>query len=204
MKQNINFKELRQKTYLAYHQDGLIDILVGLGIIGFGLNMAADNSALLVLSWIPIILYAPLKKFITIPRIGYVKFDSQRTHSVQMIVVILVGLTTLAFFLGMFVFLRNDSLSTEASVWLKKYHMLLLGTFVTVAFVIGGLLTGIKRLYIQAVLAEFVLIIGIELGLQPPTYVMIWGGLTFLIGAWLLVQFLRKYPVVGEDGNDVI
>jgi hypothetical protein len=200
----INFKDLRQKTYLAYHQDGIIDALVGLGIMGFGLNMAADNSALLVLSWIPIILYAPLKKLITVPRLGYVKFDDERTNSIRMILGILVGLTALAFFLGMFIFLRNDSLSVDASAWLKKYHMLLLGTFVALAFVIGGLLTGIKRLFVQAVLAELVLIGGIELGLQPPTYVLIWGGLTFLIGAWLLVQFLRQYPVANQENDDVV
>lgn len=204
MRQNTNFKELRQKTYLAYHQDGLIDALVGLGIIGFGLNMAADNGALLVLSWIPIILYAPLKKFFTVPRLGYVKFDSERTTNVRLTILLLVGVTTLALFLGLLVFQRGDSLSADWSALLQKYHMLLLGTFVAIGFVVGAALSGIKRFYGQALLAEFVLISGIELGLEPPTYVMIWGGLTFLIGAWLLVQFLRQYPVVGEEGNDVI
>jgi hypothetical protein len=202
MAQDIKFKELRQKTYLAYHQDGLIDALVGLGILGFGVNMMTESSGFIALSWIPFILYAPLKRYITIPRLGYVKFDSERTHSIRLIMSVLVGLTSLAFFLGLFVFLRNDSMSADTSALLKKYHMLLLGTFVALAFVAGGLLSGIKRFYFQAVLAELVLISSIELGLQPPVYVMIWGGLTFLIGAWLLVQFLRQYPVSGGEDDD--
>lgn len=202
MTQDIKFKELRQKTYLAYHQDGLIDVLVGLGIIGFGLNMATENSALLILSWIPFILYGPLKKYITVPRLGYVKFDSERTNSIKLTVSFLVGLTSLALMVGMIVFLRSDDLSANAAALLKKYHMLLLGTFVAAAFVIGGLLSGIKRFYVQAALAELILISGIELGLQPPTYVLIWGGVTFLIGIWLLVQFLWQYPVVSEEDDD--
>ncbi len=204
MTQNINFKELRQKTYLAYHQDGLLDTLVGLGILGFGLNMLTESSALIVLSWIPFILYAPLKKFITIPRLGYVKFDNERTTNVRMTMLLLVGVSTLALFLGLFVFTRSDSLSADWSALLQKYNMLLLGTFVAIGFVVGAVLSGIKRFYGQALLGELVLISGIELGLESPTYVMIWGGLTFLIGAWLLAQFLRQYPVIREGGNDVI
>ncbi|MCB9421130.1 MAG: hypothetical protein H6667_15115 [Ardenticatenaceae bacterium] len=203
MAQDIKFKDLRQKAYLAYHQDGLIDALIGLGIAGFGVNMATDNSAFIALSWIPFILYAPLKKRITVPRLGYVKFDRERTYSIKLIMSILVGLTALAFFLGMAIFLRSDNLSTDATALLQKYHMLILGSFVAAAFVVGGALSGIKRFYLQAGLAELVLISGIELGLEPPTYVLIWGALTFLIGLGLLVQFLRQYPVAGEDGNDV-
>lgn len=202
MTQDIRFKELRQKAYLAYHQDGLIDTLVGLGILGFGVNMMTDNSAFIVLSWLPFILYAPLKKAITVPRLGYVKFDSERTKSIKLTVSLLVGLTSLAFFLGMAIFLRNDSMSADMDVFLKKYHMLLLGSFVAAGFVVVGLLSGIKRFYLQAALAELVLIGGIELGLEPPAYVMIWGGLTFLIGLVLLVQFLRQYPAVGGEGDD--
>ncbi|MEJ2747631.1 MAG: hypothetical protein P8183_06945 [Anaerolineae bacterium] len=204
MKQNITFKDLRQKTYLAYHQDGILDTLVGLGIIGFGVSMLMDSSLSFALSWVPFFLYAPLKKRITVPRLGYVKFDSERTTSVRMIILLLVGITTLALFLGLFVFMRGDRMSTDLSALLDKYLLLLLGSFVAVGFVVAAALSGIKRFYGQALLGELVLITGIELGLQPPTYVIIWGVLTFLIGGWLLVQFLRKYPVVGEDGDDVV
>lgn len=203
MTQNINFKDLQQKTYLAYHKDGLIDTLVGLGILGFGLNMATDSSAFIVLSWIPFILYAPLKKMITVPRLGYVKFDSERTTSVKMTKMMFVGVATLALFLGLFVFARGDSMAADMSALFKKYHMLLLGSFVAIAFVVGAALSGIKRFYVQAGLALLVLIGGIELGIEEPVYVLIWGGLTFLIGAWLLVRFLQQYPILKGDENDV-
>ncbi len=203
MTQNIDFKQLKQKTYLAYHQDGLIDLLVGLGIIGFGINMASESSAFIVLSWIPFILYAPLKKKITIPRLGYVKFDSERTKSIQMSKIILLGVLTFAMFLGLFIFTSKDTLSPEISDLLGKYHMLILGTITAAAFVVTAVTTGIKRFYGQAILAELVLIIGIELGIEPPTYVLIWGALTFLIGAILLIRFLQQHPHISEK-NDVV
>jgi hypothetical protein len=51
MSQEMDFKKLQQRTYESYHQDGLIDIIFVLGFIGFGLNMALDNSAFLFMGW---------------------------------------------------------------------------------------------------------------------------------------------------------
>ncbi|MFQ5436158.1 MAG: hypothetical protein ACE5FD_14900 [Anaerolineae bacterium] len=203
MSQSMEFKEIRQKVFLAYHGDGLVGALVGLGIIGFGVGMATDASAFIVLSWIPFMLYVPLKSRITISRIGYVKFDSARTTSNRLILTLLTGIGTLAMFLGLFVFVRTGEMSRSMTELLGKYYMLLLGSFVAIAFVVGGALAGIKRFFAQAVLAMVVLMTGIELGIDPPVYVMVWGGLTFLIGAVLLVQFLRRYPVIHEGDDHV-
>ena len=57
MSQENDFKKLQQRTYESYHQDGLIDIIIGLGFIGFSLNMAFDNSAFIFLAWMPIIFW---------------------------------------------------------------------------------------------------------------------------------------------------
>ncbi|MCP5099100.1 MAG: hypothetical protein GY943_26400, partial [Chloroflexi bacterium] len=83
MAPNTNLKALRQKTYLSYHQDGIIDLMVGLSTLGFGISMAAEGSGFIVLSWIGFLLYAPLKKVITVPRLGFVKFDDEQTQRVK-------------------------------------------------------------------------------------------------------------------------
>jgi len=72
MSQEKQFKDLGRKAYLSYHQDGLIDILIGLGILGFGLMMLTDSVVFNMLAWMPIIFYVPLKNRITVPRFGYV------------------------------------------------------------------------------------------------------------------------------------
>ena len=43
MSQKTQFKELAQRAYRSYHQDGIIDILIGIGIIGFSMVMLTDN-----------------------------------------------------------------------------------------------------------------------------------------------------------------
>ena len=98
MSQDKQFKELSRKAYLSYHQDGLIDILIGLGILGFGLMMLTDSIVFNLLAWMPIIFYVPLKNRITVPRFGYVQFSSERTKKLRSLLVFLVGLLALIFF----------------------------------------------------------------------------------------------------------
>ena len=100
MSQEQDFKKLQQRTYASNHQDGLLDIIIGLGFIGFGLNMAFDNSAFIFLAWMPIIFYVPFKNRITVPRIGYVKFSTSNS-----IVLGAVFAGLLVFLLGLFIFL---------------------------------------------------------------------------------------------------
>ena len=49
MTRNQNLKQLAKKTYMSYHQDGLVDLLVGWVIIAFAAMMAFDQSAFLFL-----------------------------------------------------------------------------------------------------------------------------------------------------------
>ena len=104
------FDKLRRRAYLEYHKDGILDILIGLCVIGFGLNMLTDSSALLILSWMPIIFYVPLKNRITVPRFGYVRFDSDRSRSVRASMGILSGVLMLGLFIGIYVFTVGDKI----------------------------------------------------------------------------------------------
>ena len=64
------FSKLERKAYLSYHQDGLIDIIIGLCTVGFAVNMLADNATFTILGWMPVLFFAPLKNWITIPRVS--------------------------------------------------------------------------------------------------------------------------------------
>ena len=44
MSQGDDFKKLERQAYLTYHQDGLLDIAFGLGILGVGLMLLTDGS----------------------------------------------------------------------------------------------------------------------------------------------------------------
>lgn len=196
MSQDKDFKKLQQKTYQSYHQDGLIDMIIGIGFIGFGLNMALDNSAFLFLAWMPIILYVPFKNRITVPRIGYVKFSGSNTRLfIFVAVLLLVSLAGIFFFL----FTGQANIPPQLSAWIGQYHMLPLGGIAALCFVGAGLLTGITRLYAYAVLTIGMFAAGIWLGIQQSIFVMATGFLIEAVGIWLLIRFLQKYPNATEE-----
>jgi hypothetical protein len=133
---------------LSYHQDGLIDILIGLGILGFGLMMLTDSVVFNILAWMPIIFYVPLKNRITVPRFGYVQFSSDRTKHLRLLGVLLLGLLALIFFAGLYIFDVSDNLPPAIKTAMGKDGMLLVGGLFAFMLVVAGLVTRLDRLFI--------------------------------------------------------
>ncbi len=201
MSQNIDLKELRKKIYLSYHQDGLIDIIIGASILGFGLQIATDNSAFLFLTWMGFILYTPLKNRLTVPRLGYVRFDEERKTTMRLVLMVAVGILVLAMFIGLYVFILSDSMPQTLSDWLRKYHMLVLGTFIAIPLIAAAFWMGVKRLIVYAGLTIVVILAGIQLEIPAPVYIIALGCTILLSGLWILFRFLRQYPIVSKDKN---
>ena len=197
MSQEQDFKKLQQRTYASYHQDGLIDIIIGWAIIGFGINMALDNSAFLFISWLPIILYVPIKNRVTVPRIGYVKFSSSNSLILGIVLAVLMVLL-----LGIFILLilGPELIPTQISEWFREYYLLLFGSIFGLGFVGAALATGITRFYAYAVMLVVVFAGGIWLNVAEPIYVITAGVLIGIVGIVLMVRFLRKYPLLAGDG----
>ena len=189
MSQEQDFKKLQQRTYESYQQDGLIDMIIGLGMIGFGLMLAFDSSVFLFMSWMPIIFYVPFKNRITVPRIGYVKFSSS---NLRLALALGAGLLVMLFVVGLYLFVVSENISLQVREWLGQY--LWLGGLVAVCFLGAALLTGITRFYAYAGLILLIFSVGTWLGIQPPIFVIISGLLIEITGVWLLVRFLVKYP----------
>ena len=198
MSQEQDFKKLQQRTYQSYHQDGLIDIIIGLAIIGFGLMLAFDSSVFLFMSWMPIIFYVPFKNRITVPRIGYVKFSSS---NLKLAMALGTGLLVMLFIVGLYLFAVSDNISFQVKEWLGQY--LWLGGIVAVCFLGAALLTGITRFYAYAGLILLIFSVGTWLAIQPFFIVITSGLLIEITGFWLLVRFLVKYPLnSGESTHE--
>ena len=85
MTENINLKEIERKAWKSCYQDGIWDIFLGLILLNFGIAPLMEEITgttylisyiiLLVLGYI--IFYGG-KKYITVPRIGNVKFSPKR------------------------------------------------------------------------------------------------------------------------------
>jgi len=196
MTQEQDFKKLQQRTYASYHQDGLIDLIIGLGIIGFGLMMAFDSSVFSMLSWMPIIFYVPFKNRITVPRIGYVKFSSSGVRIFSGIFIALLSFFLLA---GIYYFVISGSVSPELSAWIREYYLLVLAIIVAITFSSAAFLTGITRLYAYGLLFLLIFATGNWLGIEPYIYILATGIVIEAVGIWLMVRFLRRYPLPEQE-----
>ncbi|MDX1416618.1 MAG: hypothetical protein R3293_20630 [Candidatus Promineifilaceae bacterium] len=199
MSQDKEFKELARKAYISYHQDGLIDILIGVGIIGFAFMMLTGNVVFNMLAWMPVLLYVPIKKRITIPRFGYVQFTSKEKRHVQLLIGLIVGILFLAFFLGLYFFIASGSMPPALFGLVQRYDLLLLGFLLAIPMILGGALTGLSRFYAYAVLTLVIIGTGIFLGIDAPYYVLLLGLAILMVGINLMIRFLRKYPLPDEE-----
>jgi len=196
--QDSKLKKIGQKAYLSYHQDGIIDLVIGLCTLGFGIRMLNNSILFMIFSWLPILFYLPLKKAITYPRLGYVQFARSKTAPVLALLVV-VGLIVLIFALGIF-------FPIEMKGVLQQYDMLMLilESIIVIGLILIGALTGIKRMYAYAALYGLGMPVSITLGANPVYSVLIASAIVLCYAVVLLTQFLRRFPVSPEDGYDEI
>jgi hypothetical protein len=189
-----DLKQLQQRVYWSYHQDGLVDILFGLGVIGFGLMMLTGVVIYDILAWVPLAFYVPIKRAVTIPRYGYVEIQSGRTRR-WAVISVLVGAAALFLVLGLTSLIRNDRLPAGWQVWLSSYDMLIIGALLSIPLTLISALTGLRRMLGYVGLVFAVILGGILLGIQPGLYMITLGAIILLIGAVYLGRFLSRYPI---------
>lgn len=195
------YKELRRRAYLSYHQDGLIDIILGLCILGFGLNLilVSKSGDYGVLAWIWFVLYMPLKNRITFPRLGYVRFDSRRGGARRWTLAALLGVWSFALLMGVLVFMNTEQVPAVIKSIFGRGPIPVLGIIVSMTLAGIAALTGVKRLYTYAGLGVFLFLGGALLNVSPAVYTLLFGACILLTGLAMLVRFVRKYPA--EQGT---
>ena len=198
---DINLKDVEQRTYKSYHQDGLIDIFVGIYILLFAtgiiLNTTLDFSTWFIIPAIFPALMVPIwvsiKRRITTPRIGYVKFKTTSTNKITAIFIGTLVTGIGAFFL--FTFASTQSWALELRNIIIQNGILFTGLG---AFIISSLFAytiGLKRLYAYGLLA-LALLSAIQFIAFPFEYILLAIGLIITIcGVALLRKFVQKYPI---------
>ena len=200
-KQN-TLREIEKKAYMSYHQDGLLDIVIGLYALSFGLGIFADKilefsfAAIVPAIMISIVLpiWIQAKRKITMPRIGFVKFGARGSNKLFAIFLGLAvaGLGVLLAF-GVFVLGPNGT-----PFWIEilfQYGMIWIGLG---AAVIGSLFAytmGLKRLHGYGLLTLALLVSGHFLGIPFEYLLLTIGSVIIASGAALLAQFIRRYPL---------
>jgi len=199
-----DFGPLKRKVYLAYHQDGILDLVAGSVVLGFGLNMLTDNIVFLMLGWLGMMSYVLVKQRVTVPRFGYVRFESENVTRKKAWISVGIGVLFVLFFLALNLFVSRQPASPETRAWIQRYHMVPLSAMLFgLPALAGAIFLGLKRFYLYALLVVSLPLLGAWLMVETYVPIMTTGVIMIAVGAVLLVGFLRKYPlnVEGEDAS---
>jgi hypothetical protein len=201
-KQN-TLREIEKKAYMSYHQDGLLDIVIGLYALAFGLGIVADRilefgfasimPAIMISIVLPIWIQA--KRKITMPRIGFVKFGARGSNK---LFALLLGLSIAG--LGVFalfgVFLATGQ--NGRPWWIEilfQYGMIWIGLGSAVIGSLFAYTMGLKRLHGYGLLTLALLASSHFLSIPFEYPLLVIGSVIIASGAALLVQFIRRYPL---------
>ena len=199
-----DFSPLKRKVFLSYHQDGILDLVAGSVVLGFGLNMLTDNIVFLMFGWLAMMLYVLIKQRVTVPRFGYVRFESKKQTEKKAWVSVGIGVLFVLFFLTLNVFVSRRPTSPDMQAWIQRYHMVPLSTMLFGLPALGAaIFLGLKRFYLYALLAVGLPLVGAWLNSETYLPIVTTGVIILVFGAVLLVNFLQKYPLEaeGEDAS---
>jgi hypothetical protein len=150
------------------------------------------------LSLLPIFVYVPLKNRITVPRFGYVRFESERDARRKWVKSILIlGLLALCV-VSIGLFLLSGWPAPAGVAWIREHTMLFWGLSAAMLFALVGIFSGILRFGIYALLSLLLTAGASSLGLLEFVPVLMLGAVIVIVGVVLLVRFLRKYPLTPE------
>ncbi|MBU0953215.1 MAG: hypothetical protein KKA90_02205 [Nanoarchaeota archaeon] len=184
----IDLKALEHKAWTTYFQDGLWDLFFGIMVLSMGLRGLTDNPVFTMGVMLALVVAIFGKRYITIPRIGVVKFGparkaKQRRIAAALIIslLVLVGFLLPEYWLPLAVV----PLSPLIALWLAVFFAILAHAL------------EFPRLYLYGLLfagSEFVWgVYGLPFG--PLAHVLS-GTLIIVIGIGVLLRFLHQYPQV--------
>jgi hypothetical protein len=200
-----SLREVEKRTYISYHQDGLIDIFVGTYVLLFAsgillFTMADFNTGFVIPAIFPAIMvpiWISAKKQITMPRIGYVKF---RNKGANRLMAVFLGL--MVFGLGafaVFTFASSQGWALTLRNLITSNGMIIIGIGSASIASLFAYTMGLKRLYTYGLLTLALFLTGHFITI-PFEYILVTIGLVILVNGFvLLMQFIRRYPLTQGD-----
>ena len=207
MTKKTSLREVEKKTYMSYHQDGLLDIFVGIYVLLFGigillLTMTDFSTWFIVPAIFPAIMipiWISAKKRITMPRIGYVKFGVRGANKMMAIFlgIAVAGLGTFMVF-GLGASMGEGWALTLRDILISN-SMLIIGIGALTISSLFAYTMGLKRLYGYGLLIFVLFFTGYFVAIPFEYFLVIIGLVIIISGFALLTRFIRKYPLPQGD-----
>jgi len=195
MTEHLNMKEIQRKVYMSFFQDGVWDIFLGLFVLGWGLSILTEGTYLPGVIFVCIYLTIwGIKRWLTYPRIGYVKFSATSRRRIQARFLILLTVVLLLGVLASVLW----GIGTRPQ-WLADYFPLLFNGMLAAIVCLGAYWAGVIRFYLHAALIFLGAVFHQWLGIQWEFGFIGAGSIIVLVGLGFLISFLRKYPKTVEE-----
>ena len=211
MSEKLNLKELERKAWRSFFDDGLWDIYLGLLLALMGVS-AFMNSLDLTEGvhmgiYIGLLIFTMLgfwaaKRYITVPRIGRVKFGSERKK--RRIKTSLVLFASVVF--GFILFLALGGVARGDVSRALPWDVIVPAAWALNMLLVFGLMgyfLEFERLYFIGLV--YAIVLPLDAILQKTTelrivpYMFLFAGLLIVaVGVIYLTRFLRNFPVRGE------
>jgi len=210
MSEKLNLKELERRAWRSFFDDGLWDIYLGLLLALMGISGLLDRSGLtegagmsIYIGLLAVVMAAfwAAKRFITVPRIGQVKFGRER--KVRRIKTALVLFASVVF--GLVVMLLASRARQDGSLEIFGSAFLPVVWAINMLVVFGamGYFLDFERLYfiglmyaITIPLNEILIsLANVRIG---PYLFFGCGSIIVAVGIFYLARFLQNYPVIQE------
>jgi len=222
MSETLSLKQLEQKAYRSFFKDGLWDISLGTLLLALAVGTAISR---LGITWgyvipdlhvITLSLYLVAtavlvvgKRYITVPRLGAVRFGSARKARLSVSALILVG----SALFGLVLFLLFSDRLVPGWLSGRMIGLIVFGLNALIVFSLLAHFLDFSRLYGYAVLWALAFPASEAVAAHTPlsgafAFLFTIGGFSAVmlgIGTVLLVRFLRGYPIatqpaIGSDG----
>ncbi|QRN84504.1 hypothetical protein JR338_13035 (plasmid) [Chloroflexota bacterium] len=196
-KNNLNKSDLRRRLLLLYHQDGILDLVVGSCLALLTLVMAFDQGAFIGLIGIPAIFYIPFKDQIALPRIGLIRFDKPSKNQARLTLVAIFGVIALFAFVLIFILLPESGGSIRTL--LAQNEILIFALLLAGVLFLIGLLMHNQRFLLYAVISLAFIGLAAWQGLRMWIPVAGCALIILVTGTGLLIRFRHQFPK--QDGE---
>lgn len=213
MAKNLSIKEAERRAYqLSTSQDGLYDVFLGLFILLESILPLLDENGLpfpwnlILIETLAFMILGGVflgKKFLIAPRIGLVKFGSDRKKRLKRLAIgmAIIFLLTVGLFVLTLLGTRRGSLLDSPIQWPYELDLVHTGAgiFILGIFSLIGYMNDHPRMYLYGALFGFGYILSTYIQDQTGT-LFYWpfaisGLVVAIIGLTLFSRFLQKYPL---------
>lgn len=186
----MDLKEVESRAYGTRSENGVLDIVIGAGLAGYGL--LAQVGAYLVPSYC-LLIAVLLNKLVVVPRVGRVRFAANRRARERMGILLIALLILLPIPIGLAVFFA-DRLSSLTG-FVATNLTIALGLLTALGMCAVAWAKSAGRFYAFAIMAVINFAGALLFGQPLPWPMIATGAPVLAVGIILITRFTMKNPV---------